>query len=143
MNTETSQALAGAREFSVRLPSTPRGARLARHAAVRQLRAWGRPSDAVELVVAELVSNAVRHGHVPGRGFRLVLRVSGRGVLRIEVSDTRGECLPRSPGPVEPDAESGRGLLLVAALADRWGTESGPEPRKTVWAEMGPPGGTG
>ncbi|QIB47791.1 ATP-binding protein [Streptomyces aureoverticillatus] len=37
----------------------------------------------------------------------------------------------------EPDDESGRGLALVAAFADRWGTEVGPEPRKTVWAELG------
>ncbi|GAA3980978.1 hypothetical protein GCM10022232_11380 [Streptomyces plumbiresistens] len=33
-------------------------------------------------------------------------------------------------------AESGRGLLLVEALADRWGTAQGPHPRKTVWAEL-------
>lgn len=38
--------------------------------------------------------------------------------------------------PTAPDAESGRGLLLVEALADRWGAAAGPYPRKTVWAEV-------
>ncbi len=63
-----------------------------------------------------------------------------RGVrLRIEVTDTLGERLPSVPGAVKPppgDAESGRGLLIVEALADRWGVEAGPVPRKTVWAEI-------
>jgi hypothetical protein len=51
------------------------------------------------------------------------------------VTDTRGDALPRHRHP-SPDAESGRGLLLVEALANRWGTELGPVPRKTVWAEL-------
>jgi hypothetical protein len=34
-----------------------------------------------------------------------------------------------------PDDESGRGLLIVAALADRWGSEPYPPSGKTVWAE--------
>ncbi|MFE2758312.1 ATP-binding protein [Streptomyces halstedii] len=47
--------------------------------------------------------------------------------------------MPSVPGAVKPppgDAESGRGLLIVGALADRWGVEAGPVPRKTVWAEI-------
>ncbi|ANH93256.1 hypothetical protein A8713_20565 [Streptomyces sp. SAT1] len=57
------------------------------------------------------------------------------GTLRIEVSDTRGD---RWPAPQEPDAvaESGRGLLLVEAFADRWGVTAGRFPLKTVWAEL-------
>ncbi|GGW88437.1 hypothetical protein GCM10010383_16610 [Streptomyces lomondensis] len=56
--------------------------------------------------------------------------------IRIEVTDTRGDRLPalRAPDAV---AESGRGLLLVEALADRWGVTEGRFPRKTVWAELG------
>lgn len=45
-----------------------------------------------------------------------------------------GACRGRdSPGPY---AEGGRGLLIVEALADRWGVVEGPVPRKTVWAEL-------
>jgi hypothetical protein len=57
------------------------------------------------------------------------------GTLRIEVTDTRGDHLPHTELPA-PDAESGRGLVLVDALADRWGVAPGPRPRKTVWAEI-------
>ncbi len=55
--------------------------------------------------------------------------------IRIEVTDARGD---RRPALREPDtgAESGRGLLLVEALADRWGVTDGPHPRKIVWAEL-------
>lgn len=90
-------------------------------------------------IVAELAANAVAHGRVPGRDFRLGLAVHHRALLRIEVTDTRGDRLPPEPGSVDEasgDAESGRGLLIVEALADRWGVEVGPVPRKTVWAEL-------
>lgn len=84
-------------------------------------------------MVAELASNAALHGRVPGRDFRLALTATER-TLRIEVTDTRSDRLPinRQPG----DNESGRGLILVDALADRWGVTPGPAPRKTVWAEF-------
>ncbi|MFB7598960.1 ATP-binding protein [Streptomyces sp. NPDC056160] len=123
--------------FSVLLSSTPRGARLARLLAADQLREWGIAGTACEAarhVVAELATNAATHGRLPGRSFRLTLYVVGR-TLRIEVTDTRGDRLPVLPEP-EPDAESGRGLLLVDALADRWGVAEGRFPRKTVWAEL-------
>ncbi|MDX3243818.1 ATP-binding protein [Streptomyces sp. ME18-1-4] len=122
------------RNFDVRLSPTPRGARLARLLATEQLRSWGLPLDPASHVVAELAANAVTHGRVPGRDFQLVLYVIG-GTLRIEVTDTRGDrlpCLQQAPG----DGESGRGLLLVDTLADRWGVTEGRRPRKTVWAEV-------
>lgn len=56
-------------------------------------------------------------------------------LLRIEVTDTRAERLPVVSTP-DRHAESGRGLLVVKALADRWGIGVGPVPRKTVWAEL-------
>ena len=87
-----------------------------------------------EHIVAELAVNAATHGRVPGRDFRLTLYVVG-GTLRIEVTDTRGDRLPRVELPA-PEAETGRGLVLVDALADRWGVAPGPRPRKTVWAEI-------
>ncbi|MFC8712056.1 MULTISPECIES: ATP-binding protein [unclassified Streptomyces] len=132
------------RNFSLQLSSTPRGARLARLLATEQLRSWGLPSHPAEYIVAELAANAVTHGRVPGRDFRLLLYVVG-DTLRIEVTDTRGDRLPhpeRAADAVGDVAESGRGLLLVEALADRWGVTTGPPPRKTVWAEVatGPAG---
>ncbi|MBO7935791.1 ATP-binding protein [Streptomyces antibioticus] len=122
------------RNFSVLLSPTPRGARLARLLATEQLRSWGLPQDPAANIVAELANNAAGHGKVSGRNFRLLLYVIG-GTLRIEVTDTRGDRLPE-PREAAPDSETGRGLSLVAALADRWGVAPGLRPRKTVWAEL-------
>lgn len=88
-------------------------------------------------IVAELAANAAGHGRVPGRDFQLLLYVVA-GTLRIEVTDTRGDRLPQCRQP-SPDGESGRGLVLVEALADRWGVSPGRPPRKTVWAEIALP----
>lgn len=131
-----------ARQFSVRLSATRRGARLARRLAVQQLAEWGRPYDsavsaAAAQIVAELAVNAVQHGRVPGRDFRLRLALGADGLLRLEVTDARADRLP--PGPARTAdvlAETGRGLVIVRALADRWGVDLGPAPCKTVWAEL-------
>jgi anti-sigma regulatory factor (Ser/Thr protein kinase) len=128
--------------FARLLPSTRRGARLARLLAAEQLRAWPVVPDVTERaeqIVAELAANAALHGRVPGRGFRLALTLdAATGTLRIEVTDSHGEKLPvLRPGP-QADGESGRGLLLVAAFADRCGTEPYSPAGKTVWAELGP-----
>ncbi|WP_405687800.1 ATP-binding protein [Streptomyces sp. NBC_01387] len=130
--------------FTMRFTSSPRGARLARRLAGKRLHAWGVPygsdaHDALTLIVSELAANAVSHGLVPGRGFRLRLSAEGTTV-RVEVTDTRGECLPALTEPSD-ELEGGRGLLLVAALTDCWGwypREDGPG--KTVWAvlDLGP-----
>ncbi|MFE9677561.1 ATP-binding protein [Streptomyces sp. NPDC006259] len=138
MNSEKStQLLPSTDHFGVLLSPTPRGARLARLLATDWMRTRDLPhrvAEAAEQLVAELAANAATHGRLPGRDFRLVLLARG-GTLRIEVTDTRGDDLPRRRPPA-PDAESGRGLLLVEALADRWGVALGPAPRKTVWAEL-------
>ncbi|XKK63224.1 ATP-binding protein [Streptomyces sp. ARC32] len=123
------------RNFSVLLSSTPRGARLARLLAADTLRSWGLPYERASHVVAELAANAATHGRLPGRSFRLTLYVIGTTV-RVEVTDTRGDRLPATQAP-DAGAESGRGLLLVEALADRWGVIEDRFPRKTVWAELG------
>ncbi|MCY0955204.1 ATP-binding protein [Streptomyces sp. H27-S2] len=126
--------------FDVLLSPTPRGARLARLLAVDWLRTLGLPyrvTQAAEQIVAELAANAATHGRVSGRGFRLAL-LAGTDALRIEVTDTRGEDLPLL-STAAPDASSGRGLVLVEALADRWGVGLGPAPRKTVWVELNLP----
>ncbi|MEU5309249.1 ATP-binding protein [Streptomyces sp. NPDC021562] len=120
--------------MSLRLSPTPRGARLARLLTAEQLRMWGLPLDPATQIVAELAANAATHGRVPGRDFGLLLYVVG-STLRIEVTDTRGDLQPQ-PQHSAPDAESGRGLVLVDALADKWGVTPGLSPRKTVWAEI-------
>lgn len=122
--------------------STPRGARLARRLVSHRLHDWGHPytstaNETVTLIAAELVANAVRHGHVPGRDFHLRLTETATPpMLRIEVSDTRTEHRPSVDAHLPADSESGRGLLLVEALANRWGVTPRPAaPGKTVWAE--------
>ncbi|MEE1810468.1 ATP-binding protein [Streptomyces sp. BE133] len=139
----THEPLGSAPEFSLRLSSTPRGARLARTLAVQQLTEWyGSPYDSetartVALVTTELAANAITHGRLPGRDFRLTLLLLPHAV-RIEVTDSRPERLPPIPaaGPASADAASGRGLLLVEAYADRWGCTIRDAFTKTVWAEV-------
>lgn len=135
-HTPSPETDAPAKRFSVRLPSTRHGAHRARVLATAALADWGLPHDTAAHVVAELAANAATHGRVPGRDFRLVLDAESNGVLRIEVTDTRAEKLPAIPRGGGQDAESGRGLVLVTALAARWGVTSGPYPAKTVWAEV-------
>ncbi|MGW7651638.1 ATP-binding protein [Streptomyces tendae] len=89
------------------------------------------------LVVSELMTNALLHGSLRGRLIRVHLTLGYR-TLRIEVSDPRGERLPRPRPVADADEQFGRGLLLVGALATRWGWE----PRsvgKTVYAEWDTP----
>ncbi|WP_324614629.1 ATP-binding protein [Streptomyces sp. NRRL WC-3618] len=77
------------------------------------------------------------HGHVPGRDFQLRLQLNPRTV-RVEVTDTRTERQPPTPGQAVPpsaESESGRGLLLVQELSHAWGiTER--TIGKTIWAEV-------
>ncbi|MFI9584995.1 ATP-binding protein [Streptomyces sp. NPDC052236] len=142
MNEKTTQLGAPTRPFTVLLSPTRRGARLARLLTAAQLREWNIACGVIERaehVVAELAANAAMHGRVPGRDFRLTLSTTDDGrVLRVEVTDTRHDHLPdtRRPHRPSPDDESGRGLLLVEALSDRWGVTPGLVPRKTVWAEL-------
>lgn len=96
------------RVFRRQFSSNPRGARLARRVGLYRLHAWGIPylSDASEsaaLIIGELTANAATHGRVPGRDFELRLTHAPGdrqvpGVLRIEVSDTWGECRRRGRG---------------------------------------------
>ncbi|MEU9760152.1 ATP-binding protein [Streptomyces sp. NPDC047987] len=102
---------------------------------------FGARLDDVLLCVSELTTNALVHGVPPGRGYvvRLLLREGG-AVLRVEVHDSgSGQPVVRGsgagPGP-GPEGESGRGLLIVAAVADRWGVAER-DPGKVVWCEFG------
>ncbi|MGW6459751.1 ATP-binding protein [Streptomyces sp. NPDC055078] len=102
----------------------------------KSLADWGLTGleDEALIVLSELLTNAVRHAYVPGRKIETRwLRMPGGG-LRIEVHDTAGG----RPVLTEPtaDAPGGRGLPLVAALAQRWGVAEREGPGKAVWAEL-------
>lgn len=142
------QPPAAVRVFTQRFSSTRLGARLARHLALHQLDTWGIPyssatADTAALLVAELATNAATHGRVPGRDFELRVALTA-AVLRIDVSDTRGEERPPAPCPSVPGrpvppaltADTGRGLLLVDALADRWSVLDRVPVGRTVRAEL-------
>lgn len=121
-------------EAEVPLPSRPESAGTARrltHLVVT--RQWGLSPQTAEyavLLVSELVGNAVRHTGARVFGLRLLRR---RGWIRIEVRDpSRGlPCLM----PVRELDTSGRGLMLVDKLSDRWGVDLLPR-GKTTWFEM-------
>lgn len=83
------------------------------------------------LLTSELVTNAVRYG-----GSRAVLEARlPDGVLRVTVVD-ENPALPEVGEAPAVTAEGGRGVLLVSALASRWGVERVPSGGKAVWFEL-------
>ncbi|MET8054746.1 ATP-binding protein [Streptosporangium sp. NPDC005286] len=110
--------------------STP----MARHLVRAQLNDWGYDgeSDIAELLVSELVTNALLHG----RGVPVITLSFREGTLRCEVEDENPALLQVRE---EPDNdEDGRGLLLVDMLSRSWGTDrtrTG-RPGKAVWFEL-------
>ncbi|MFI7276024.1 ATP-binding protein [Streptomyces sp. NPDC049879] len=124
------------REDRLTYTPLPRSVRLARVRTARLVgEEWGLPEVAGDaaLIVSELAGNAIFHGRVSGRMFRVHLLRSDE-TLRIEVTDPRTERLPEQRQPAD-DQEYGRGLLLVGGLCSRWGTEP-LVVGKTVWAEI-------
>ncbi len=111
-----------------------RAVALARHVAREAARAWGCAATAhtAMTVVGELAGNALLHTGGPAH-----VRMRRWRGLRVEVSDRAPE--PVTPGVPDLDAEGGRGLGLVAALADRWGARSaaGARPCGPSWAWTG------
>lgn len=92
-------------------------------------------AETLVLLVSELVTNAVVHTGRPA-----VLRVllsgclaTGRGTVRIEVVDASGS--PPRRRPTHDEATGGRGLALVAGLADRWGWRQ-EGAGKRIWCEL-------
>ncbi|MGW2107615.1 ATP-binding protein [Streptomyces sp. NPDC001948] len=139
------QHVTPAHHFAILPSATPPGARLARLLAAEELHCWGWPYDTevnrtATLLVAELATNAVWHGRVRGRDFRLRLTLRPGGpALRIEVTDASPDRLPPAPGAIPPpsrDLDSGRGLLFVEAPSIRWGTSDADPYTKTVWCEV-------
>ncbi|WP_329139236.1 SpoIIE family protein phosphatase [Streptomyces sp. NBC_01476] len=119
---------------TVSLPvGDPRIVPRARSLAAVRLRRWGlheRTYDAT-LVVGELVTNALRHG--AGEITLRLIRTGSRSVV-CEVSDPgNGRPWQHRADPLD---EHGRGLLVVHAVADRWGVRWNDDGGKTVWAEL-------
>ncbi|MFK4104514.1 ATP-binding protein [Streptomyces sp. NPDC019531] len=88
--------------------------------------------DAAQLCISELVSNVINHVGT-GTPATLVVSMSGTRV-RIEVHDPDRRALPVLLDAT-PDAESGRGMALVSAVADRWGVQLQAD-RKVTWCEL-------
>ncbi len=107
---------------------------------VADLRARRIPDDIVsesEIVVSELVSNAIRHARPLGDGMvRVHWKVKGE-VVEVEVTDGGSETRPR-PAPRSMGAASGRGLRIVRSLAHEWGVADDRH-GNTVWAALGGP----
>jgi anti-sigma regulatory factor (Ser/Thr protein kinase) len=133
MTSGTATQISSALEFAP-LPTAVPCARL--H-AVHVLHEWGLRDLAgdAEMIVSELITNAIEASALlperPPVSLRLLL--AGESLV-IEVWDHS----PRDLEPREADAddECGRGLTVVAALADRWGSERTGSHRKVVWAEL-------
>ncbi|MBD0708762.1 MULTISPECIES: SpoIIE family protein phosphatase [unclassified Streptomyces] len=114
----------------------PQGLSDARAAVGQALRDWGMPelSDDAELLTGELLVNVLLHTE---GGAVLTLEVLPEPVRRVRLSvQDRSSAWPRRRTPGEA-ATSGRGLLLLDALASRWGVEPRGE-GKAVWCEIGP-----
>ena len=112
------------------IPDDPTAVASARELATSQLAGWGMSEVAftAELVVSELVTNAIRHADGP-----IQLRLIRERGLICEVSDSTST----SPHLRRARAfdESGRGLFIIARLTERWGTRHRPG-GKTIWAEL-------
>jgi anti-sigma regulatory factor (Ser/Thr protein kinase) len=121
------------------LPALPESAGVARRFTRRVLASWrlSALADDLDLVVSELITNALLHARAdprpsPGAVIRLTLE-RAPGALVCRVAD--GSCLPPTPEQAEDTAESGRGLLLVDALSASWGW-SHEVGGKVVWASF-------
>ncbi|MEU6669653.1 SpoIIE family protein phosphatase [Streptomyces sp. NPDC046727] len=112
------------------VPSDPAAVSQVRSSVTRKLADWGLDELAftTELVLSELVTNAIRYGRGP-----IGVRLLRDRTLICEVSD-RSTTSPHLRYAASTD-EGGRGLFLVAQLADRWGTRYTPH-GKVIWAEQ-------
>lgn len=122
-------------EATERLPAEKSSPATARRFCRERLGEWGVAGEVIEsmqLVVSELVTNAVCHAQTPAL---ITLRLDGANV-RVEVSDEsdRSPARDRARG----DAPGGWGIPIVEALSERWGVEpTNDHTGKTVWAELG------
>lgn len=125
------------RAWCVVVPHHARGARLARHRLATELADIIRPSLLADVVAvtAELVGNAVRHADpLPGGVVRVAWRLLRSEVVEVRVTDGGAGSAPHLRH-ADPEAPDGRGLTIVAALADRWGVERDGL-GQSVWAQL-------
>jgi hypothetical protein len=113
------------------LPPAPRSVPTARRVVAQLLTAWAAEaySDDAALLVSELVTHVVRH--VPGDAAMTVevhLTPSALQVAVVDGCTTLADVRP-------PTAQGGHGLWLIAAVADRWGSEKHVR-GKRVWFEL-------
>lgn len=129
-----STVLAGPGAAVMVLAGVPESVREAR-AMVRRRLGAGEAAEAAALCVSELVTNAIcytRSG-LPGGTFAVSVQ-PGPGGIMIRVRDAGARTLPVLASP-EPGAEHGRGLAIVAAVAEEWGTEPAAAGRAT-WCRI-------
>jgi anti-sigma regulatory factor (Ser/Thr protein kinase) len=119
----------------VDLPPSARSVPTARHLTREVLRAWRAPQDIgdVELLVTELVANVV--DHVGGESVLALELEYSDGWLRIAVAD--GSAVRPVVGELRGDQPRGRGMQIVAAIADDWGVED-VDGGKRVWFVLRP-----
>ncbi|MEW2399282.1 SpoIIE family protein phosphatase [Streptomyces sp. NPDC046862] len=129
------RALDAGRVADWEVPSDPAAVGQVRASVSRQLSEWGleQLEFTTELILSELVTNAIRYGSGPIR-----VRVLYDRSLICEVSDTSSTS-PHLRYAADTD-EGGRGLFLIAQLTERWGTRYTPE-GKVIWAEQSLAGG--
>ena len=127
------RALDASQVATWQVPATPSAVAQARKDALAQLDAWDLEDAAfvTELVVSELVTNAIRHARPPVQ-LRLI-HLTHEDSLVCEVSD--GDSTAPHLRRARTFDEGGRGLLLVAQLTRRWGTRQSAG-GKTIWAEQ-------
>jgi anti-sigma regulatory factor (Ser/Thr protein kinase) len=119
------------------LPLDPQAARLARRNVCDLLDSWHLEDELVRydvaLVTSELVTNAIRHG-----GDQVTMHVAiDHDTVTVAVED-RADVMPLTLHVADPLAESGRGLAIVAAVAEEWGVEPLSSGGKRVWARISP-----
>jgi Histidine kinase-like ATPase domain len=120
----------------VLLDPGPESARSAREFTVATLRGWNLENLAEEAVIiaTELVTNAIKHGAVVGDGH--VELAWQRDAARVICIVVDGSARPPVLAAADLSAESGRGLLVVQALASSWGWMMVGASQKAVWAAM-------
>jgi signal transduction histidine kinase len=120
------------RRFAARLGGTPAAAVTGRQIVARACQGWDLPHlvDDAQLIITELISNAVRHTE---GDLRLLVLLRDR-LLHLSVADT-SERLPHRMLPDADSGEGGRGLLLIEAVAAAWGSNPTPD-GKVVWATL-------
>ena len=117
--------------------SSGREARRVLVASLRELEVDETVVDEAEIVISELVANAVRHAKPLADGtIRLGWTVRA-GVVEVEVTDGGGPTTPR-PAPRSLMAAQGRGLRIVRGFAHEWGVHEDRAGR-TVWVSLGGP----